>query len=118
MILLAVSDVVWNALIVAVAGIVLAYMNHRAAERATKAATDAAEKVEQVKVTLETTTETQGRKLDTVAEGVEIVKADIHKVELATNSLTDRLVEKTGREGYERGGREERERADERRRTE
>jgi DNA-binding FrmR family transcriptional regulator len=53
----------------------------------------------------------QRQQLDDVATQVEAVKH-------ATNSLTDRLVEQKGLAEHERGGREERERADEARRHE
>ncbi len=64
----------------------------------------AAQAAVEVKNTLANATKVTDRKLESVAAKIE----EVHK---ATNSLTDRLVEATGKEGVERGVREERERA-------
>ena len=55
----------------------------------------------------DTTRTAQGKQLETVA-------ADVRKVELATNSMKDQLVQKTEAEALARGGVEERARADQR----
>jgi DNA-binding protein H-NS len=66
---------------------------------------EAAQKVEQVAVKLDTATATTGEKLDDVAAKIE----EVHK---ATNSMKDDLVKKTEAEALARGGVEERARAE------
>mgnify|MGYP001617859764 CR=1 FL=1 len=61
----------------------------------------AAVKVDEVKETLAKVTAKHGEKLDILAEKME-------EVHLATNSLTDRLVESTGKEQFLAGGAAER----------
>ncbi len=77
-----------------------------AAIGAQRAATDAAVKVEEVKLALTESAVVTDTKLADVAAKVE----QVHK---ATNSLTDRLVASTEKEAHERGTREERERSEE-----
>ncbi len=103
----AVSDVVWQALIGAVVTIVLAWMAQRTRNTVKETAATAAVKVEEVKTTLEVKTAEQNQKLEKVAEKVE----EVHK---ATNSMKDQLVLKTEAEALARGGVEERARAEQR----
>lgn len=124
MLIFAVSDVVWQALIAAAVTVILAAMQmwaKRSADRAAvaagnaataagKAATSAATAVvkvaahaEEVKTALAESDAITNEKLADVAEKVEAV----HK---ATNSLTDRLVESTDKAAHSRGVEEERER--------
>ncbi len=106
--LFATSDIVWQALIAAGLAIVLAWMSQRAQAAAATAAI-AAERVRielaKESVTTRTLIDGTNHKLDGVVE-------QIHEVHLATNSLTDRLVETSKSEAFARGGKEERERAD------
>jgi hypothetical protein len=64
--ILAVSDVVWQAVIAAVVTCVLAYMNQRTKSAVATTAKDAAAKVDEVKTTLETTTTNTDGKLNTI----------------------------------------------------
>ncbi len=63
--------------------------------------TKTAARVKEVKETLETVNTVTDAKLNTVI-------SDIHKVELATNSMKDQLVAATEKEALARGGHEER----------
>ncbi len=92
MMLFAVSDVVWQAVIAAGLAIVLAWMSQRAA----KAAAEAALAVEKVRGELAKSTVSTNTKLDAVAEKVEVV----HK---ATNSMKEELVKVTDKEAFARG---------------
>lgn len=81
--------------------LVIAFLERgRAADRAHEVAM----RVEQVKVVLANTSAKQDAKLDQVAEKVEAVH-------VATNSLTDRLVETTKVEAHAAGVKEEKERS-------
>ncbi len=88
---------------------VLQYLTKKSVDRGNEAAafaaSEAAEKREVVRTTLENATIKQDEKLENVVSKVEEVRH-------ATNSLTDRLVASTEREALARGGVEERARAD------
>ncbi len=73
------SDSVWLAIVGLVALVIKEYFDRLRAR-------DAAQKVEKVKVDLASSSKDTDRKLDSVAEKIEIV----HK---ATNSMKDQLVE-------------------------
>jgi hypothetical protein len=73
----------------------------------------AAVKVEEVAtkqdITIEAT-KTHGEKLDNLSEKIHEVTGEVHKIELATNSMKDRLVKTTGEQEHARGVLEEKER--------
>ncbi len=74
--LFAVADSVWSGAIVVIGGIVVVWLNNRAAGKAQTAALAAAKEVREVKDTLADTTTRQDKKLD-----------DIHEVGKSNHSL-------------------------------
>ncbi len=102
MVILAVSDVVWQALIAACVTIILAAMNLWSKRSADRAAAAAAAHAAGVKTALQASNASTNAQLVEVAARVE----EVHK---ATNSLTDRLVETSSVEAHARGLKEGRE---------
>ncbi len=71
----------------------------------------AVKEVQEVKKTLEAVTEAHQEQAKVHTEMLTSVAEEVHKVEKATNSLTDRLVETTRLESHAAGAKEERDRA-------
>lgn len=94
----------WVLIIVAIGGVLVKlYSMYLDAVRAREVKAE----VRQVKTTLVETTDKQVTKLDDVSTKVDTMAGDIHKVELATNSMKDALVAATEKEAYARGAKSE-----------
>src|SRR5687768_11192903 len=103
MTLFAVSDNVWLGLFGLLGLLIKEYFDRKRAADAAVKVDKVAEEAKEVKNTLVTTTQVQqaerreiagchNEKLDVVVSAVKEVKDDIHKVEIATNSMKDALV--------------------------
>ncbi len=108
--IVAISDVVWQALIAAIVTLALAWMNQRTKASVEKNAKAAADKVADVKTALDTTTAQQKEHAERREQKLDTVAADIRKVEVATNSMKDALVKAAGEAGELKGAQDERDR--------
>ncbi len=119
MYLLAVGDAVWMALIVFATLIVKEYFDRQRArdaaakvEEVKETAKIAAENVEDVVVALHETTALHVEAAEKQNDKLIAIATDIHKVELATNSMKDALILATEKEALARGAFEEKTRTD------
>lgn len=102
--LIAVSDVVWQAAIGAVVTIVLAWMAQRTKDAVEKTGKDAADKVDEVKVDLLEANKAADKKMESEFSAVKTAVEEVHK---ATNGMKHELVEEVRKASFAAGEKSE-----------